>query len=81
MGDRKVILYEKRCIALGGQHEDITSNNNCCNFIAILKTALESNIQPKHHLDVPSAKNTTNICPHVQNKLIQVISYDILKKA
>ena len=77
---KTIILCGKQCIALRGHREDINSNNNCGNFLAILKLLSETNSELKDHLDVPSAKNATYISPGIQNKLIHIISYDVLQK-
>ena len=56
-------LCGKQCIALRGLREDINSNNNCGNFLAILKLLSETNSELKDHLDAPSAKNAIYISP------------------
>ena len=77
---KTIILCGKQCIALRGHREDINSNNNCGNFLAILKLLSETNSELKDHLDAPSAKNATYISPGIQNELIHIISYDVLQK-
>ena len=61
--------------------EDIvaSSENNCGNFIAILKHLAQTNDNLQNHLTSPVAKNTTYLSPKIQNEIINIIGYDILK--
>ena len=71
----------KKYIALRDRREDIhNSSNNCGNFLAILKLLSETDSNLKYHIDAPSARNATYISPRIQNELIEIISYDIVKK-
>ena len=63
-----------------GHREDINSNNNCGNFLAILKLLSEKNTELKDHLDAPPAKNATYVSPGIQNELMHIISCDVLQK-
>ena len=53
---KTIVLCGKQCIALRGHREDINSNNNCGDFLAILKLLSETNSELKNHLDAPSVK-------------------------
>ena len=81
MGNKNDYLVWKamHCIPLGGHSEDIdNSRNNCGHFLAIFKLLSETNSDLKPHLDVPLARNATYVSPRIQNKLIEILSHDIL---
>ena len=59
--------------------ENIVSNeNNCGNFLAILKPLAQTNYNLQNHLTSPVAKNATYLSPKIQNEIISIIGYDIL---
>ena len=53
------ILCAKQCIPFRGHREDINSNQNPDNFLAILKLLAETNKPLREHFENPLRKNAT----------------------
>ena len=58
------ILCAKQCIAFRGHRENINSNQNLDNFLAILKLLAETNEPLRGHIENPLRTNVTFISPH-----------------
>ena len=76
---KTIELYGKQCSTFTGYRENVASNeNNCGNFLAILKPLAQTNYNLQNHLTSPVAKNATYLSPKIQNEIISIIGYDIL---
>ena len=70
----------KQCIIFRGHRENVASKeNNCGNFLAILKLLAQTNDDLQNHLTSPVAKNASYLSPKIQNEIINIIDYDILQ--
>ena len=57
---KTIELCRKECMAFRGHCENVASNeNNCSNFMAILKLLAQTNDDLQNHLTLPIAKNAT----------------------
>ena len=68
----------KLCIAFRGHREDINSNQNPSNFLAILNLLAETNDPLRGHIENPSRKNATYLSPLIQNEITNIISKYLL---
>ena len=73
------ILCTKTCIAFRGHRDDINSNQNPGNFLAILKLLAETNEPLRGHIENPSRKNATYLSPLIQNEITNIIGKDLLQ--
>ena len=77
---KTIKLCRKQCITFRGHCENVASKeNNCGNFIAILKLLAQTNGNPQNHLTSPVAKNATSLSAKNQNEIVNIIVYDILQ--
>ena len=73
------ILCAKQCIAFRGHKEDINSNQNPGNFLAILYMLAETNEPLQEHIENPSRKNATYLSPLIQNEITNIKGKDLLQ--
>lgn len=76
---RAIIFLAKQGLPLRGDKEDIMSNKNPGNFLALLKSYSETDEKLHRHLHSPRARNATYLSPRSQNELISVIGYDMIQ--
>ena len=76
---RAVLFLAKQGMAFRGDREDIHSQKNPGNFLALLNTFAETDSVLHAHLHKPRAKNATYLSPTTQNDIINVIGYDIIR--
>ena len=77
---KTIELYGGQSISFRGHRENVPSNeNNCVNFLAILKLLAQTIEDLQNHLTSPVAKNATYLSPKIQNEIINIIGYDILQ--
>ena len=69
----------KQCIAFRGNREDINSNQNSGNFLAICNLLAETNEPLRGHIENPSKKNATYLSPLTQNQITDIIGKDLLQ--
>ena len=74
-----ILTCGKQCLPLRA-HREQTPNTNSGDFLAILRLLGKTNQTLKEHLDDPIAKNAQYLSPHIQNKIIGIIAYDILQR-
>ena len=77
---KTIKLCEKQCIAFRGHCENLALNeNNCGNFLAMLKLLAHTKDHLQNHLTSPVAKNATFLSPKIQNEIINIIDYNALQ--
>ena len=76
---RTILFLSKQGLALRGDFEDVHSSRNPGNFLAMLKMLAENDSTLHAHLHEPRAKNATYISPSIQNEIINVIGYDVIR--
>ena len=62
-----------------GDVENVCSNKNPGNFLALLAMFAESDSILCNHLQKPRARNATYLSPRSQNEIISVIGYDVIR--
>ena len=76
-----VLSCGKQCLPLRGHLENINnSSHNSGSFLAIVKLFSQTNKKLKEHLLFSVAQNAKCISPKIQNKIINIIAYDMLQK-
>ena len=65
-------------MALRGHREEISSDGNPGNVLALLKGYAEADVLHAH-LYKPKARNTTYLSPTFQNEIINLIGHDIVQ--
>ena len=75
---RAIIFLAKQGLALRGHREEISSNGNPGNFLALLKSYAEADDVLHAHLYKPRARNATYLSPTSQNQIINLIGLDII---
>ena len=76
---RAVLFLAKQGLAFRGHKEDIDSQKNPGNFLALLSAFAETDSVLHAHLHQPRAKNATYLSPTSQNDIINVIGYDVIR--
>ena len=76
---RAVMFLAKQGLAFRGDKEDIHSQKNPGNFLALLNTFAETDSVLHAHLHKPRAKNAMYLSPTTQNDIINVIGYDVIR--
>ena len=81
----KAILFcGKQCIALRGDHEQMSGMGNPGNFLSLLSILSEHDELLQRHLQAPRDKSAQYMSPQIQNELLSVlrkmILNDILKE-
>ena len=66
-------------MALRGHREEISSNGNPGNFLALLKSYAEADDVLHAHLYKPRARNATYLSPTSQNQIINLIGHDVIR--
>lgn len=75
----KAILFcGKQCIALRGDHEEMSGMGNPGNFLSLLSILSEHDELLQRHLQVPRDKSAQYMSPQIQNELLSVLSKMIL---
>ena len=75
----QAVLYcGKQCIALRGSIEQLDTEGNPGNFLALLKLLSDHNDILQKHLETPAMRNAKYISPRTQNELIEVIGKNII---
>ena len=73
-----IIFLGKQGLGLRGDLEDIASEKNPGNFLALLKVFAENDPLLHRHLHQPRAKNVTYLSPKTQNVIIDIIGFDVI---
>lgn len=68
----------KQGLLFRGENEDVDSEKNPGNFLALMKLFAETDPVLHDHLYQPRAKNVTHLSPKSQNNIISVIGYDVV---
>ena len=76
---RAILYLTKQGLPLRGHREQISSNSNPGNFLALLKDRACNDSILKQHLEQPAARNATYTSPRSQNDVISVIGFDIIR--
>jgi hypothetical protein len=76
---RAILYLTKQGLPLRGHREDISSNSNPGNFLALLKDRADNDEVLKKHLEQPLARNSTYLSSRSQNDIIGVIGFDIIR--
>ena len=76
---RAILFLTKQGLALRGDVEDVCSQKNPGNFLALLAMLAESDSVLHSHLYQPKAKNVTYLSPRSQNEIINVIGCDVIR--
>ena len=76
---RAIIFLGKQGLGLRGDLEDIASEKNPGNFLALLKVFAENDSVLHRHLHQPRAKNVTYLSPKTQNDIIDIIGFDVIR--
>ena len=76
---RAILYLTKQGLPLRGHREQISSNSNPGNFLALLKDRARTDSKLKKHLEDPEARNATYLSPRSQNDIIGVIGFDIIR--
>ena len=76
---RAILFLAKQGLALRGDVENVCSNKNPGNFLALLAMFAESDSILCNHLQKPRARNATYLSPRSQNEIISVIGYDVIR--
>ena len=74
-----ILFLAKQGLPFRGVAEDVRSQKNPGNFLALLKMLAESDSLLHSHLYQPRAKNATYLSPRTQNEIISVIGYDVIR--
>lgn len=75
----KAILFcGKQCIALRGDHEEMSGMGNPGNFLSLLSILSEHDELLQRHLQAPRDKSAQYMSPQIQNELLSVLSKMIL---
>ena len=74
-----IIFLTKQGLPLRDDAEDVCSQKNPSNFLALLKMLAESDSLLHSHLYQPRAKNATYLFPRTQNEIISDIGYDVVR--
>ena len=75
----KAILFcGKQCIALRGDHEQMSGMGNPGNFLSLLSILSEHDELLQRHLQAPRDKSAQYMSPQIQNELLSVLSKMIL---
>ena len=75
----KAILFcGKQCIALRGDHEEMSGMGNPGNFLSMLSILSEHDEWLQRHLQAPRDKSAQYMPPQIQNELLSVLSKIIL---
>ena len=69
----------KQGLPLQGDIETVAPHNNPGNFLALLKVFAENNSVLHAHLHWPRARNATYLSPKLQNDIIEVIDFDVIR--
>ena len=75
---RGILFLAKQGMAFRGDVEDISSNKNPGNFLALLAMLAENDSILHGHLYQPRARNATYLSPRSQNEIINVIGFDTI---
>ena len=73
-----IIFLGKQGLGLQGDLEDVASEKNPGNFLALLKVFAENGPVLHIHLHQPRAKIVTYLSPKTQNDIIDIISFDVI---
>ena len=76
---RAILFLAKQGMAFRGDVEDVSSNKNPGNFLALLAMLAENDSILHGHLHEPRARNATYLSPRSQNEIINVIGYDLIR--
>ena len=76
---RAIIFLGKQGLGLRGDLEDVASEKNPGNFLALLKVFTENDSVLYRHLHQPRAKKVTYLSPKTQNDIIDIIGFDIIR--
>lgn len=76
---RAILFLAKQGMAFRGDVEDVSSNKNPGNFLALLAMLAENDSILHGHLHEPRARNVTYLSPRSQNEIINVIGYDLIR--
>ncbi len=76
---RAILYLTKQGLPLCGHREQISSNANPGNFLALLKDRATTDTILKKHLEQPLSRNGTYLSPRSQNEIINVIGFDIIR--
>lgn len=75
----KAILFcGKQCIALRGDHEEMSGMGNPGNFLSLLSILSEHHELLQRHLQAPRDKSAQYMSPQIQNEILSVLSKMIL---
>ena len=75
----KAILFcGKQCIALRGDHEEMSGMGNPGNFVALLSILSEHDELLQRHLQAPRDKSAQYMSPQIENEFLSVLSKMIL---
>ncbi|XP_074631659.1 zinc finger MYM-type protein 1-like [Acropora palmata] len=75
----KAILFcSKQCIALQGDHEEMSGMGNPGNFLSLLSILSKHDELLQRHLQAPREKSAQYMSPQIQNELLSVLSKMIL---
>ena len=70
---RAILFLAKQGMAFRGDVEDVSSNKNPGNFLALLAMLAENDSILHGNLHEPRARNATYLSPRSQNEIINVI--------
>ena len=73
-----IIFLGKQSLGLRGDLEDIASEKNSGNFLALLKVLAKNDPVLQRHLHQPRAKNVTYLSPKTQNVVIDIIGFNVI---
>lgn len=76
---RTILFLAKQGMAFRGDIEDVSSNKNPGNFLALLAMLAENDSVLHGHLHQPRARNAIYLSPRSQNEIINVIGYDVIR--
>ena len=76
---RVIIFLGKQGLGLQDDLEDIASEKNPGNFLALLKVFAENDPVLHRHLHQPRAKNVTYLSPKTQNDIIDITGFDVIR--
>ena len=75
-----LLFCGRQNVALRGHRENLDSDINSGNFLALLKLLSNYDSILKSHLEKPRLRNATYISPNVQNQIIDIIGRLIIQK-
>jgi len=78
---RAALFLGKQGLALRGDKENSSSAKNPGKFLALLKVFAENNSILQGHLHKPRARNAIYLSLQIQNEILSVIGFHVIRKS